>query len=118
MDDKEIEEIRKGFIGVWDFIGRYGPKMFDEVAALRQQLAECRNSLEVESKCTVYYREKSEHAETERDKWKDRAEGWAKNHQEELEKRVQAEAALEEARRHLNLERESVARNLALLALV
>jgi hypothetical protein len=41
MDDKEVEELRHGFIGVWDFIGRNGPKLFNEIKTLRATVAAC-----------------------------------------------------------------------------
>lgn len=35
--DEEIEKIRLDFIGVWDFIGRNGPKIFDEIHRLQEE---------------------------------------------------------------------------------
>lgn len=39
LSDAEIEEARRGFVGVWDFIGRQGPRVFTTIARLREEVA-------------------------------------------------------------------------------
>lgn len=38
MTDPEIEEMRMAFVGVWDFIGRQAPRLFDEIKILKAEL--------------------------------------------------------------------------------
>lgn len=37
MDEKELEEMRMAFVGVWDFIGRTAPKLFVEIRELKKE---------------------------------------------------------------------------------
>lgn len=47
LSDEEVEEVREGFVSVWDFIGRRGPQVFTALARAREEVARLQRLVEL-----------------------------------------------------------------------